>query len=187
MQVLCNGGVALAFSIVHVYVGGAGDRPLTPTALGVLVSLACACGDTWASEVGSTIGWTEPRLITTWERVPPGTNGGITLAGTMASAAGGFVTGAAYWLPGRMLGVGGGLFRFVLIGVVAGVFGSAVDSLLGATLQYSGFDERTKRVVREPGIGVLHISGRDVLSNDAVNVLSCAVTTILLIILVGTI
>ena len=71
--------------------------PPTLYALTCLLALCCNCGDTWASEVGSVVGGT-PRLITTWQRVPRGTNGGITGVGILCSIAGDLVVGLAYFV-----------------------------------------------------------------------------------------
>ena len=53
---------------------------------------ACCLGDTLASELG-ILSPTPPILITTLKSVPPGTNGAISLGGTLASIAGGLIMG----------------------------------------------------------------------------------------------
>lgn len=53
---------------------------------------ACCLGDTLASELG-ILSSSPPLLITTLKPVPPGTNGGISLGGTIASVIGGCVVG----------------------------------------------------------------------------------------------
>ena len=65
-----------------------------------------------------------------------------------------------------------GAFNLAL-GLLGGATGNALDSLLGATLQFSGSDGKA-RATSKPGPGVRRISGRDVLSNDAVNFLAAA-------------
>lgn len=149
-------------------------------------SLACCCGDTWASEVGSVIGGT-PRLITTWKQVPKGTNGGVTLIGTLCSIAGGLVIGIAYWITETVFiylnGDSGTIspwsqYPYAIIGAASGLFGSLVDSILGATLQYSGYSEKLNKVVNVPGEGVKHISGLNILDNHSVNFLSSLITAL---------
>lgn len=63
----------------------------------------------------------------------------------------------------------------VLFGGVAGLFGSIVDSLIGATLQYSGIDSHGK-IVERPAAGVKHISGYCLLDNHSVNLISSILT-----------
>src|SRR5258705_3617407 len=83
-QVLANLIVAAFASLAF---GATGNRAwLFATA----AALAEAATDTVASEVGLTRGHTA-RLVTTWEQVRGGTDGGITISGTTAGIAAGVV------------------------------------------------------------------------------------------------
>lgn len=57
--------------------------------------------------------------------------------------------------------------------------GSVIDSVLGATLQFSGYDIRRRKVTGEPGEHVAPIAGVPLLSNNAVNLISATVTAVL--------
>ena len=64
-------------------------------------ALCCCCGDTLASEIGTVC--PESSINRTihvfkWKRVPKGTNGGVSLCGTLASIFGGFIVALAYYL-----------------------------------------------------------------------------------------
>ena len=144
-------------------------------AVACVTSLACSCGDTWPSEVSRVIGGM-PYLVTTWRRVPRGTNGGVTLVETLCSAAGGLVVGGAYFI--LFVGFGSASDALtqasvILLGGVAGLWGLLVDSLLG---QYSGWEEAGGYVVHDQWADIKHISGWDVLDNHAVNFVSSALT-----------
>src|SRR6266481_741696 len=124
-QVLANLSVA---SFGAVAFGVTGNRAWL---FASAAALAEAATDTVASEIGQTRGQTAV-LITTWKPVAAGTDGGITIAGTIAgiaagvlialvAAEGGMIPRAQLWIP-----------------AAAGFVGMLVDSVLGATLQREG-------------------------------------------------
>jgi uncharacterized protein (TIGR00297 family) len=95
---------------------------------GFIGSIATATADTLASEVGVTV---QPRLITTFKKVPPGTDGGISVVGTVAGIIGAGIIGVAAYL----LGINPDPFVTLKISIIAGTVGCFVDSILGAVLE----------------------------------------------------
>lgn len=192
VQVFSNGAPATVAATLYLGLAGGAALPIdfsaTPqasfAALACLVALSGCCGDTWASEVGSVVGSRKPRLITTWRAVPPGTNGGMTTVGTAASCAGGFAVGLSYFITWLLIGNQAASqpaqWPVVFVGVAGGFLCSLLDSLLGATVQFSGFDHKRKCVVETPGEVVEWICGRAWLDNHTVNLLSSAVSALLL-------
>lgn len=160
----------------------------TAYSLAYLATVSCSCGDTWASEVGSAVGGS-PRLITTLKSVPRGTNGGVTVVGLVCSLAGGLTTGISYYIGLLVASIFVDMedsctpqWSVVFIAGIAGLLGSLIDSLLGATLQYSGYSEEIKKVVNAPGgVDIKHISGYNIISNHTVNFLSTLLTSLLVL------
>ena len=125
-QVLANLVVVALGSVVF---GATGNRVWL---IAALAALSEAATDTVASEVGQ---YRRPdaRMITTWERVPAGTDGGITIPGSIAGMGAGLAiavvaTSGGILLPSQLW-----------IPVAAGFAGMLIDSVLGATLQRRGW------------------------------------------------
>jgi len=109
--------------------------------LGYVASLATKLSDTFASEIGKAYGKTT-FLITTLERVEPGTEGAISAEGTAAALVGGLLL--------SLFGFALGLINIpgVAIAAVAAFLGTNIESVIGATLQgKKGMSWMTNEVV----------------------------------------
>jgi uncharacterized protein (TIGR00297 family) len=126
LQVLANIGVASVCALLYARFG---DRRLLVCAG---AALAEAAADTVSSEIGQALGGA-PRLVTNWRVVLSGTDGAVTLAGTFAGAAAALAI-AATCVLGGMFG-----WRMFLVCIAAGMIGTFVDSLLGATIERRGW------------------------------------------------
>lgn len=119
-----------------------------------LASLCEAAADTVSSELGQLLN-SRPRLLTNLRVVAPGTDGAISLGGTLAGVV---AAGIVALVGGAALHSNWLLFGFSWAG---GVFGLFFDSLLGATCERSGW-----------------------INNDAVNFLStCSAAVFALVLL----
>jgi uncharacterized protein (TIGR00297 family) len=99
--------------------------------VGAVAAMVEATADTLSSEIGQALGGTTV-LLTTGRRVPPGTDGGVSLRGTAAGLAGAAaIAGVAWW--------SGFTASAALFALVGGVFGFVVDSALGATVERRGW------------------------------------------------
>lgn len=172
-QTLANGGAGALCVIGYA---------LTPNPLwwaAYVGAIASVNADTWATELG-VLSRSAPRLITTGRLVEVGTSGGVTATGMLAALGGaaliallaaGYValveqhTSSVVWL--------------ILVGAMAGLAGSLLDSWLGATLQAIYFcDACRKETERHPthtcGMATRYVRGVRWLENDWVNALSSA-------------
>ena len=136
-QVAANLGVAglgAAAALSHPALNYALTRPWSGAAYAVIViaALAEATADTLASELGEVLGG-QPLLVTTLRRVEPGTDGAISLAGTVAGTVG---AALVVLVAVFTLGLGFGDAACAGLGAVGGLF---VDSLLGASAERRGW------------------------------------------------
>ncbi|XP_013186876.1 transmembrane protein 19 [Amyelois transitella] len=192
IQVLCNGGMAAQLGLLYLLDVGASERPIdfvkdyraSWLSLGILGVFSCCNGDTWASELGTVISSSEPYLVTSWKKVPKGTNGGISAVGTLFSAIGGFVIGLSYYISvlyftdSAMWANAPPQWPLIVYGTLAGFIGSLIDSFMGALLQYSGLDKDGK-IVSHSQLSVKHISGRNILDNHSVNLICTVIMGLL--------
>jgi uncharacterized protein (TIGR00297 family) len=135
-QVAANTGVAALAGCFAVGFGGEVSYLILTAALVEMTA------DTLGSELGQLVPG-NPRLLFRFQTVPPGTNGAISFGGTLAGCFGGaIVSGVCAWAFSMTV-------EQSLTALAAGLFGFAIDSVLGATLERRGL-----------------------LNNDAVNFLS---------------
>ena len=93
-----------------------------------VASLSTKLADTFASGIGKAYGKTT-FLITTFERVEPGTEGAVSAEGSAASVVGGLILAVYGYCIGLISAEGVG------IATVAAFLATNVESVIGATLQ----------------------------------------------------
>ena len=125
-QVLANLAIAAFGSVVFSVTGN------RAWLVAMLAALSEAATDTVASEIGQ-FRRLNARLITTWQPVPAGTDGGVTIAGTFTGLVAGLTIAAVATASGVILPAQ------LWIPAAAGFAGMLFDSLLGATLQRRGW------------------------------------------------
>ncbi|MGD0367339.1 MAG: DUF92 domain-containing protein [Acidobacteriaceae bacterium] len=133
-QVAANLGVATLAGIPQIMGQFSDVVFLSPrfTLVPMLAAMAEATADTVSSELGQVLGG-EPRLITNLQRVPAGTDGAVSLVGTLF----GVVAAAVVVLVG--LAVLPLNHRDAVIAVVCGIAGTVLDSFLGALPERRGW------------------------------------------------
>jgi len=147
-QVAANGAVPLLAAIGYI------TMPHPMWWYVCLGSLAAVNADTWATELGA-LSRSKPRSIRNGRRVEPGTSGGVSLLGLIASWMGGCFIGLSASVLSWTFGVGtelgdvsgftdslhmpiadlGMALSWILIGGVSGLLASLFDSWLGASIQ----------------------------------------------------
>lgn len=103
--------------------------------IGFFGGIATALADTLSSEIG-LFSKKNPRLITNLkEKVSPGTDGGITSLGILASFLGATIIGTYYII---LFGINLATIKIGLSILIAGILGTMIDSYIGATLELKG-------------------------------------------------
>ncbi len=187
-QVLANGGAGALLILLHAFF------PYSWVLAAFVGAMATVNADTWATELG-VLSPIPPRLLTTGERVPPGTSGGVSVLGTLATLAGAATIGLAAALFMTLDGMLGGghkgllsdlsvdlslpQFGLVPVAALGGMVGSLFDSLLGATVQAIYYSptrhKETEKTIDPDGTPNHHIRGWPWLTNDWVNFISSLV------------
>jgi uncharacterized protein (TIGR00297 family) len=172
-QVLANGGAFAAAALGQLVWPGPQWFALAAGAL------AASAADTWATEVG-TLASGQPISITRGRKVPPGTSGAVSVAGSMAAVAGAAFIAAMAALAAWPVG-----FAAILLG---GITGALVDSILGDTLQSRRWCDvcamATERRVHDCGTSTRSAGGIAGFDNDWTNVV-CSVAGALIALLLA--
>lgn len=123
LQVLAN--LAVAAGCAGLWALSEGR---TVALLALSAALSEAAADTVSSELGQARS-TKARLITTWEHVPAGTDGGVSWAGTVAGIAAATSVSLVCVLSGLIP------VRWLAVSILAAVAGMIADSFLGALFE----------------------------------------------------
>jgi uncharacterized protein (TIGR00297 family) len=121
-QVLANLATAAGFAVLSAL----GRKGLFLSAS--VAALSEAAADTVSSECGQALGDTA-RLITSWEVVPAGTNGGVSLIGTVSGALAAAIVTSVSCLAGLVSRADAGYC------LLAATIGMIADSYMGVTLE----------------------------------------------------
>jgi len=192
-QVIANGGVAtllLTVSWIQHDLIGCSEACFSANGWAFLTfagSLAAANADTWATELG-VLSKSKPRLITTGRQVPAGTSGGVSPAGMLAATAGAVLIALLTALPWADIPHPLDPLPVIILVTVAGLVGSLLDSLLGATVQAIFFcptcqQETEQSPLHSCGTETFKRRGLEGMDNDMVN-LCCTLGGALLVWLV---
>lgn len=174
-QVLANGGIAFASSLLYLVSGWQGWYII------YLASIAEASADTWATEIG-TMSSRNPVSILSFQAVEPGRSGAISVAGSTASIAGAVSTVMSGYLAIQLFASGQNILDLnVLIPIVGATVGCLIDSILGATLQAQYRDPESGRLMEKCATdenNARPVRGVSCIDNNIVNLISGAVASI---------
>jgi uncharacterized protein (TIGR00297 family) len=174
-QVVANGGWGTLLALVAWF------NPQPWLFAAFVGTMATVTADTWATELG-TLSNTPPRLVTNGKVVPSGTNGAVSVLGTLAALVGGVFIGTIAFALAQVGAVpmsDVAPFWFPMIAGVSGLAGAFADSFLGATVQKVYYcptcRTETERTLHSCGTTTQPLRGWGWMDNDMVNFLSSVV------------
>ncbi|MFW9917184.1 MAG: DUF92 domain-containing protein [Candidatus Thorarchaeota archaeon] len=185
-QVLANSLAGILFLLVLIPEGGNPNLVSAPM-IAYVGAIGAATADTWATEIG-TMAPSARWVLNPRRTVPVGTSGGISLLGTLAAFLGSIALTLSFFicliiqieLTGNTAPSMEKSAIILLIGSVAGLIGSFVDSFLGATVQAFYFcpscrHGTEKKVHTKCGGTETNLTrGYTFINNDLVNFLATA-------------
>jgi uncharacterized protein (TIGR00297 family) len=166
-QVLANGGAAGLCALAYAI------SPQEIFFVAFIGALATVTADTWATELG-VLSASPPRMITTGRVATVGTSGAITLLGTFIAFCGAAFIGIVAATANLQSSLSNlSIVSILLISAFSGLFGSLLDSLLGATVQAIYFCDadqvETESRLHQCGRVTRRVHGWGWLDNDWVN------------------
>ncbi len=186
-QVFANGGIAMLAAIYVIINQGIWKGSLTdPIAIGAITSVATVTADTWATEIGVLSRKQPVWILNPFKKVPRGTSGGISLRGIGATALGSSLIAFSYFFAATLETKNyQKILIITIIILIGGIFGSLVDSFLGAIIQAQYECPVCKKITEKKvhlkcgGTITKHVKGLKIINNDIVNVIAALIPSII--------
>ena len=170
LQVMANGAVTSIAALLFYVTGN------DMWQMAFIISLAAANADTWASEIG-VLSKRQPIHIFSLKAVEKGTSGAVSILGLLSSLGGSILIVA---ISSILLPVSStAIFLFM---IVCGLAGSLIDTILGALVQVIYKCAQCGIITEKSmhcGQNTTMIKGISFINNDAVNLLSIMLATLL--------
>lgn len=133
-----------------------------------LSAVSVVCSDTWSTEIGTWKKWPAYNILN-FHGMDQGLSGGVSVAGTLAGAAGAIIIALSGFVLIRF-----NLNDFVVI-IISGILGNIIDSILGSSIQVKN-KCRVCGSILESGFhcntSTVYFKGIRLIDNDAVNFIS---------------
>jgi uncharacterized protein (TIGR00297 family) len=164
VQVFCNGGVYWVMALLIPY--------FPDLSIAMIVSMAIATSDTWASEIGIGLKGKTYDIIR-WKSLPVGVSGGVSLGGSLAGLFGSvLIVFISIYLTELSISA-------IIILSTLGFIGMLLDSIIGSVFQakYLSSEGLSDEI---GGKQSQLVSGYSWMSNDWVNLISNVLITAIL-------